>query len=131
MAAPSLLVRLARTNTLFGTMFETVAPETFHKRSRRLLYETLPLSLTIHAVAIAGAIGATQWTVGFPDHSPRLTSQSALVTIPDPPPPPPPPAAAKPQQVVAPVHIPDNQITAPTVIPDTIPDVQPEPPPLA
>ena len=107
-------------------MFETVAPETFRKRSRRLFYETLPLSITIHALAIAGAVGATQWAVVFPDHSPRLNAQYSLLSIPDPPPPPPPPAQPKPQQQVAPPRVPDNQIVAPTVIPDTIPVLQPE-----
>ena len=111
-------------------MFETVAPETFRKRSRRLFYETLPLSITIHALAILGAVGATQWNVAFPDHSPRLSAQYSLMAIPDPPPPPPPPAAPKPQQVAAP-PVPDNQIVAPTVIPDTIPVVAPEPEPVA
>jgi len=107
-------------------MFETVAPGAFRKRSRKVFYETLPISITIHALAIVGAIGATQWNVGFPDHSPRVTAAYAVLTIPDPPPPPPPPAAPRPQ--VAPPRVPDNQITAPTVIPDLIPQVVPEPP---
>src|SRR5713226_4691212 len=105
-------------------MFESVAPETFTKRSRRLFYETLPLSITVHLLAIAGAFGATAWNVVFPQHSPRLTASYNLTAIPEPPPPPPPPAPPKVQPQVAPPQIPDDQIVAPTVIPDTIPVVE-------
>ncbi|MGZ7040995.1 MAG: energy transducer TonB [Thermoanaerobaculia bacterium] len=105
-------------------MFETVAPETFTKRSRRLFYETLPLSITVHAIAIAGAFGATAWNVVFPEHSPRLSATYSLTAIPDPPPPPPPPAPPKAQPQVVQPPIPDDKIVAPTVIPDTIPIVE-------
>src|SRR6185503_10780727 len=71
-------------------MFETVVPETFHSKSRRLAYETLPLSIAIHAAAIAAGIVATVWNVGFPDASPRISVAYSLTRIPDPPPPPPP-----------------------------------------
>ncbi|HYS54062.1 MAG TPA: hypothetical protein VER58_09910, partial [Thermoanaerobaculia bacterium] len=71
-------------------MFETVAPETFEARSRKVLYETLPLSIAIHVVAIAGfGIGAL-WEVVFPTESPRTVRAYNIVSLPDPPPPPPP-----------------------------------------
>jgi protein TonB len=111
-------------------MFESVAPETFRKRNRRLFYETLPLSITVHALAIAGAFGATAWNVAFPVHSPRLTAAYSLTAIPDPPPPPPPPAPPKVQPQVAPPPVPDDKIVAPTVIPDTIPVVEKQLPPM-
>lgn len=115
-------------------MFETVLPETFQSRSRRIFYETLPLSLAIHALAVGGAVGATLWNVVFPTASPRVSVAYSLITVPDPPPPPPPaPKAdvAKPEvkQLPPPAPLPLAQITAPTVIPDRIPDVI-EPPPL-
>ncbi len=50
-------------------MFETVVPETFQTRSRKLAYETLPLSIALHAAAVAAAVVATVWNVGFPDAS--------------------------------------------------------------
>jgi protein TonB len=113
-------------------MFESVAPETFRKPNRRLFYETLPLSITIHALAIAGALGATAWEVVFPEHSPRLNAVYSLTSLPEPPPPPPPPAPpkAQPRPVVQP-PIPDEKIVAPTVIPDSIPVVEKELPVLA
>ena len=35
-------------------MFETVAPEIAGRRSRLILYESLPVSLAVHGAAIAG-----------------------------------------------------------------------------
>jgi protein TonB len=114
-------------------MFETVSPETFQAKSRRLFYETLPLSLALHAAAIAAGVVASVWNVGFPDASPRVSIAYSLTRVPDPPPPPPPPKAAAPQQPVKTAPPPPalklTQIVAPTVIPDKIPDVV-EPPPL-
>ena len=118
-------------------MFETVAPEAFESRSRRVFYETLPLSLTIHAVGIAAAMAATIWTVVFPTDSPRVSVAYSLTRIPDPPPPPPPPKPqaapepAKPALPPPPAIMKLAQLLAPSVIPDKIPDVVPvpEPPP--
>lgn len=105
-------------------MFETVAPEITGRRSRLILYESLPVSLAVHGAAIAVAIVWAVWNVSFPKQSPHLMHAYQLVTIPDPPPPPPPPAAAKltPTKVnYAPAKLPVD--VAPTVIPDTIPIV--------
>ena len=112
-------------------MFETVVPETFQARSRKVFYETLPLSLALHALAIAAAVAVASWNIVFPVNSPKLMSVYSLTTIPEPPPPPPLPPAGQPapQPVVAPrpVALPE-QIVAPTVIPETIPTI-PDPPP--
>ncbi len=112
-------------------MFETVAPETFEARSRKVLYETLPVSLGLHALAIGAAVVVASWNIVFPVNSPKLVSVYSLSTIPEPPPPPPLPAAGRPapQPVVAPkpLVVPE-QIVAPTVIPDIIPTI-PDPPP--
>jgi protein TonB len=119
-------------------MFETVVPETVIPRSRRLLYETLPLSLALHAAVIAAAVTSALWTVVFPLESPRLVRAYSLVRIPDPPPPPPPPPpkSAAPQPVVKPAPPPPPALMqlAPTKIPDLIPQVvqaEPPPPPVA
>ena len=119
-------------------MFETVAPETFGTRSKRLFYETLPLSLAIHALAIAAAVGAAVWTVTFPEDSPRVSVAYSLIKIPDPPPPPQPPPPPKPEPA-APNPVPLKTIAppppmllgqeaAPIVIPDRIQIPEPPPP---
>jgi protein TonB len=112
-------------------MFETVVPETFEVRSKRVLYETLPLSIAVHVLAL-GAFGLTAlWNIAFPTDSPRVVRAYSLVTIPDPPPPPPPPRAQQPapKRAEAP-PTPPEKIVAPTVIPDTIPQL-PNPVPVA
>lgn len=102
-------------------MFETVLPETFAKRSRRLFYETLPLSLAIHGVAVASAVGISIWEVVLPDQPPPLVRSYLLIAPPPlpPPPPPPPRAVATVKRVVLPP--PD---VAPAIIPETIPIVE-------
>ena len=111
-------------------MFETVVPESFEVRSKRVLYETLPLSIAVHAVAL-GALGLTAlWSVAFPTDSPRVVRAYSLISIPDPPPPPPPPRPqqAAPKRAEVPPPTPPDKIVAPTVIPDTIPQL-PDPVP--
>jgi len=118
-------------------MFETVVPETFQVRSRKLLYETLPFSIVLHAVAFAIAIVAAAWNVAFPTHTPYLTSAYSLTKLPDPPPPPPPPPP-KTSVPVAPVqHLaaappppPPAQLLelAPRTIPSLVPVVEPPSP---
>lgn len=105
-------------------MFETVAPEIVRRRSRLILYESLPVSLAVHGIAIGIALVYAVWTVTFPTQSPRLVRAYSLITIPDPPPPPPPPAPPKltpVTQTLAPAKLPEN--VAPTIIPDVIPVV--------
>jgi protein TonB len=107
-------------------MFETVAPETFFPRSRKVFYESLPLSILVHAVVIGSFMAAGLWKVTFPDQSPKLLTLYTLAAEPTPPPPPPPPAA--PKQVVTQVQmipIPNIEDLAPTVIPEQIPTVLP------
>lgn len=107
-------------------MFETVAPETVAPRSRKLWYETLPLSVALHALAGGVVLVASVWNVAFPTQSPKLYAAYQILSAPPPPPPPPPPPLARrvtPAQV-APVKMPE---VAPTVIPDTIPEVVAEP----
>jgi protein TonB len=115
-------------------MFETVAPQAFQTRSRRVFYETLPLSIAVHVVGIGAALAGMFWNVALPTQSPRMYVAYNLTKIPDPPPPPPPPPKVEPPKPVLPLAQlapppPPTQIVAPTVIPDVIPDVPPQPVP--
>jgi protein TonB len=116
-------------------MFETVVPETFAKRSKKVFYETLPVSVAAHVIAIAGALMGTVWHVEFPDHSPHLIAAYSLTAIPDPPPPPPPPqpieqTAPKPEPKSEPAPPPPPALLemAPRVIPNLVPHVEVPPP---
>lgn len=116
-------------------MFETVVPETVARRSKKVFYETLPISIAVHALAVAGALLSTVWEVAFPDHSPHLTAAYSLTALPDPPPPPPPPQVMQP----APKPVPKSAEPppppppallemAPRVIPNLVPHVEIPPP---
>jgi periplasmic protein TonB len=113
-------------------MFETVVPETFEVRSKRLLYETLPVSIALHVLALGGFALTALWTIAFPVDSPRIVRAYSLVAIPDPPPPPPPPRAQQPALKRAELPPPEpEKIVAPTVIPDTIPQLSDPAPDVA
>src|SRR5205085_10874803 len=99
-------------------MFETVRPPSA-TRNRWLRFETLPVSIAVHLLAIGTAIVVAHSEVEFPNHSPRMNATYLLASPPPPPPPPPPPATAK----VVPQTIVPRVVTAPTVIPDAIPVV--------
>jgi len=115
-------------------MFETVAPETFRPRNRRVFYETLPLSLAVHVIGIGAAFASMIWNVVLPTQSPKMIVAYSLTQVPDPPPPPPRPKAeamAKPvaqPKLSPPPPAAPTQIVAPTIIPDTIPEVVPPQP---
>lgn len=108
-------------------MFETVVPETFVKKSRKVFYETLPVSIALHGAVIAGLVVAALWNVTFPKESPRLVRSYQIAELPPPPPPPPPPAPPKliPQQQAPRMTqvLPVTQEVAPTTIPEQIPIV--------
>jgi protein TonB len=115
-------------------MFETVAPEAFRPRNRRVYFETLPISIAVHVVGIGAALASMLWNVVLPTQSPKMIIAYSLTQVPDPPPPPPPPPKVEPPKVVPalvklapPPPAAPTQIVAPTVIPDTIPDVVPPP----
>ena len=110
-------------------MFESVAPEAFVRRSHRVFYQTLPVSITTHAIVAVSVLANIVWRVEFPIESPRLVRAYVLTEIPPPPPPPPPPTPVR----AAPVPAPPTQKmpdVAPTVIPDAIPVVNNDPAPL-
>src|SRR5688572_3139465 len=99
-------------------MFETVVPEKFAKKSRKALYEALPLSLAFHALVGVSVVAVNIWEITFPDQSPAQIVAFNLADAPPPPPPPPPPPKAVPQQAQVKRVVP-QEIVAPTVIPDT------------
>src|SRR3954469_16616642 len=108
-------------------MFETVAPEAFQSRSKRIFVRTLPASLAVHLMAIAAVMAARVWNVEFPLQSPKVSVAYSLTQIPDPPPPPPPPPKPveikpRPLRELAPPPPPlaPAQIVAPTIIPEII-----------
>ncbi len=110
-------------------MFESVAPETFVPRSRKVFYESLPMSIAAHVVVAVTLIVAGTWEVTFPSDSPRLHLSYSIEMEPTPPPPPPAPAAqaqAPTKQVVKQETVTAPQdIVAPTIIPEEIPTVEP------
>jgi protein TonB len=107
-------------------MFETVAPEKFLPRSRKLYYETLPVSLAAHGLVVGVLLFSHIWKVEFPIVTPKLVALYSLEAMPTPPPPPPPPAAAARRQPVPDTPRPVRmEEVAPTVIPDFIPLVPP------
>jgi protein TonB len=114
-------------------MFETVAPEALEPRTRRVFYETLPISIAVHAVAVGAVLASMIWNVALPTQSPKMIIAYSLTEVPDPPPPPPPPPKPEPPKPfltlpkLAPPPAASTQIVAPTVIPDTIPEVVPPP----
>src|SRR5438270_828820 len=121
-------------------MFETVAPEAFVPRTRRVFYETLPVSIAVHLIAGGAALASMIWNVVLPTQSPKVIVAYSLTQLPDPPPSPPPPKPEPPKpfltlpKVAPPPPLAATQIVAPTVIPDAIPDVvppAPAPPPPA
>jgi periplasmic protein TonB len=104
-------------------MFETVSPEAFIRRNRPIFYETLPLSLGLHVIVLTALAGSALSTITFPGQPPRLAFAYRIADFNPPPPPPPPPRAAQPVQKA--VEVPLDKIVAPTVIPDTIPVIEP------
>jgi periplasmic protein TonB len=105
-------------------MFETVIPEMIKRRSRLLEAETLPVSLALHATAIAIFLIAAHWNMAFPSEPPRVVRSYSLVSLEEPPPPPPPPIAAArapaAPETPKPLDTPQLEV-APTMIPETIP----------
>jgi protein TonB len=109
-------------------MFETVAPEVFGgRRDRLVLYESLPLSIGLHVVAIAVTMTAFEWRVFFPDMPPKLQMVYGVAESMSPAPPPPvgvrhesPKTPAPPPVAKSVPQLPAREV-APLVIPETIP----------
>jgi protein TonB len=111
-------------------MFEDVLIESGHRKQGGRKALTLPLSIAIHAIVIGIALGASIWFVeDVPEPPIPVTFYAAA-----PPPPPPPPAAPKAASAPKPstpkpMPVRPTEMTAPTVIPEKIPEpvAAPEP----
>ncbi len=99
-------------------MFETVARGALAASHRRLRFETLPLSVGLHAMAITLFLLSAH--VSFPDHPPKLIMSYLLVGDSGALPP-------LPQGVDKPIT-PPKKPEAPPVVPRTVPDAVPAPP---
>ncbi len=100
-------------------MFETVARDGPVAGSRRLLYETLPLSLAFHGSIILALIVTTH--ISFPQHPPKITMSYLLIDGGSGAPPPPPLGSEKA------IPKPPSKPPAPTEVPKTIPATAPAP----
>jgi protein TonB len=107
-------------------MFETVAPEVFvGRRDRLVLYESLPLSIGLHVLAVAVSVSALEWRVFFPDMPPKLQMVYGVAESPSPAPPPPigvrheAPKTSAPAPATTSVSQPPAPEVAPAVIPET------------
>lgn len=100
-------------------MFETVAPHDQVESSRRRLYETLAVSLTLHVTIMIGFFASTH--VSFPDHPPKFTMSYLLIDGESGAPPPPPLGSEKA------IPRPPGKPSAPTEVPKDIPVTAPAP----
>lgn len=107
-------------------MFETVAPDAFARRDRHVFYESLPVSIGLHAVAVAAVAVAIAAHVTLPLEPPKLVVGYLATELAEPVPPPPPPPA--PAQAEAPKDQPKLETSAAVALapmdlaPSTIPD---------
>src|SRR6266508_641462 len=107
-------------------MFETTVVESRKRKAGMQKYMTLPVSIALHVIVIAGTLFGAIWNVDFPNNSPAQVAQYSVAAAPPPPPPPPPPPKAAPKvEPVKPVVVPrDIQDMAPTVVPDQVKPVE-------
>jgi protein TonB len=107
-------------------MFETVAPDAFARRDRHIFYESLPVSVGLHAAALIAVAVVIASHVTLPLQPPKVLVGYLASELGEPVPPPPPPAPAK--QPDAPKHQPKTESMValkpidltPTTIPDEV-----------
>jgi len=91
---------------------------------------SLPVSVAVHAIVLGVIAGASIW---FVEDVPEPPIPVTFYAAAPPPPPPPPPAAPKPAapkpEIPKPVPIRPTEMTAPTIIPETVPVPLAEPEP--
>ena len=114
-------------------MFENSLIESSHRKGDSRKAMTLPVSMALHAIVIGAALGASIWFVedvpgaSHPGHLLRLrTAPAASPAVRRP------KAAPQPKQVVPKViPVQPTEMTAPTMIPDKIPEALTAPEPEA
>lgn len=111
-------------------MFEDSLIESGAQKGRGRKLVSLPVALALHLVVIGLVVGASIWFVEDVAEPPIPVTFYAAAPPPPPPPPAaaPKPAAAKPE-VIKPVPVRPSEMTAPTMIPEKIPEplAAPEP----
>jgi protein TonB len=104
-------------------MFEDVLIESSPQKGKGKKLVSLPVALLLHVVVIGVVVGASIW---FVDDVPEPPIPVTFYAAAPPPPPPPPAAAPKPvapkPEVVKPVPVRPSEMTAPTIIPEKIPE---------
>jgi protein TonB len=111
-------------------MFEDILIESAGTRGRGRKALSLPVSLALHFLVIGAAVGASIW---FVEDVPEPPIPVTFYAAAPPPPPPPPPAAPKPAapkpEIPKPEPVRPAEMTAPTVMPEKIPEplAAPEP----
>ena len=105
-------------------MFEDVLIESSGEMKKRGPKKviSLPVSIALHVLVLGAVLGASIW---FVEDVPEPPIPVTFYAAAPPPPPPPPPAAPKPSapkpEVIKPVPVKPSEMTAPTIIPETVP----------
>jgi len=111
-------------------MFEDILIESGAQKGKGRKIVSFPLALALHLLVIGVVVGASIWFVEDVQEPPIPVTFYASAP---PPPPPPPPAAPKPAapkpETPKPVPVRPSEMTAPTIIPEKIPEplAAPEP----
>ena len=111
-------------------MFEDILIESGAQKGKGRKLVSLPVALALHVLVIGVVVGASIWFVEDVQEPPIPVTFYAAAPPPPPPPPAaaPKPAAAKPE-TPKPVPVRPSEMTAPTIIPEKIPEplAAPEP----
>src|SRR6476661_3398276 len=107
-------------------MFEDVLIESAPHKGKGRKLVSLPVALALHLVVIGIVVGASIWFVDDVQEPPIPVTFYAAA----PPPAAPKPAAPKPE-VVKPVPVRPSEMTAPTIIPEKVPEPSAAPEPEA
>jgi protein TonB len=105
-------------------MFEDVLIESSNEMKKRGPKKviSLPVSIALHVLVLGAVLGASIW---FVEDVPEPPIPVTFYAAAPPPPPPPPPAAPKPAAPkpveIKPVPVRPTEMTAPTIIPETVP----------
>jgi protein TonB len=105
-------------------MFEDVLIESSDEMKKRGPKKviSLPVSIILHVLVLGAVLGASIW---FVEDVPEPPIPVTFYAAAPPPPPPPPPAAPKPAapkpETPKPIPVKPTEMTAPTIIPETVP----------
>jgi len=66
-------------------MFESTVVESRKQKFGIQKYLTLPVSIALHVIVVAGVVFGTVWNVSFPSNSPAQVAQYSVAAAPPPP----------------------------------------------